>query len=188
MTAINRSMVRIWVVAAGVNPSALSTSVWSTSNTSGYIAGQIKSYTKSGGEVESESDPVFGGFVDKDKPAAQFELEFEIVPAIESSAFEWETLAYSLNSTSGTAVYTTKGVDLTDRAVFIQANSGSAYKSWGFNNCNVSVLEQEHQADDNMTQNLKLTFSPTDSTGIPNLQYSKQIVTSLTNWSSLATS
>lgn len=188
MTAINRNAVKFWIVAAGTAPSSLSTSVWSSANTSGYIAGQIKSYKKSGGEIESDSDPVFGGFVDRDKPQTQFDLEFEIVPGIEASAFEWETLAYSLDSTSGTAVYTTKGIDLSDRAVFIQAVNGANNKSWGFNNCQVRLLDQEHNADDNQKQTFKLSFSPTDSAGIPNFQYSKQAVTSLKTWASLATS
>lgn len=187
MTAISRSLVRIWVVAASAHPSTLSASVWSTSNTSGYIAGQIKSYTKSGGETDVESDPVFGGYVDKEKPASQYELELELVPAIESTAYEWETVAYALDSTSGTAVYTSKAIG-SDRAVYVQANSGSAYKSWGFNNCNVVVLDQEHSADDNLSQTLRLKFAPTDSSGIPNLQYSKQAASSLTAWGSLSVS
>lgn len=188
MTAISRNLTKIWVVAADAHPSTLSQNVWTTSNTSGYIAGQILSVSKTGGEVDSESVPVFGGFVDKEKPASQFELEFSIVPALESSSFEWETLAYNLDSTSGTAVYTSKNVALSDRAVFIQGNSGSTYKSWGFNNCNVVVLDQEHPADDNATQTLRLKFSPTTESGRPNLQYSKQAAPSLTAWSSLTTS
>jgi hypothetical protein len=188
MTAISRSISKLWVVSAGTNASALSTSVWSSTNTAGYIAGQIKSYTKSGGENDVESDPVFGGYVDKEKPVSQFEIEFTIVPALESSTFEWEKLAYSLDSTSGTAVYTSKGIALGDQAFFIQASDGTSHKSWGFNNCNVVMLDLEHNADDNMTQTLRLKFSPTTDAGIPNFQYSKQVVTGLKNWSALASS
>ena len=188
MTAISRNVTKLWIVAAGTNPSALSTSVWTSVNTKGYIAGVIKSFSKSGGETESESDPVFGGYVDKDKPATQIQIELSIVPALETSNFEFETLAMSLDSTSGTAVYTTKGVDLSDQAFFIQASDGSSNKSWGFNNCNITVLDMEHNADDNQTQTLRMKLSPTDDAGIPNGQYSKQAVTALTNWASLTTS
>ena len=120
MTAINRSATKIWVVSADAHPSTLSQNVWSTSNTSGYISGQIKNVSKSGGEVETDSIPVFGGFVDQEKPASQFELEFEIIPSLEATDFEWEKLAYNLDSTTGTATYTSKNVTLADQAVYIQ--------------------------------------------------------------------
>jgi hypothetical protein len=188
MTAIGRSLVKLWVVASGTAPSALSTNVWSTSNTAGYIPGQIKSYTKSGGEIDTKSDAVFGGFVDIETPASPYEIEFTLVPALEASSYEWEKLAYNLDSTSGTAVYTSKGVSLGDQAFFIQATDGVNNKSWGFNNCNVVMLDQEHNADQNLGQKLKLKLSPTDASGIPNYQYSKQAVTSLKVWSSLSTS
>jgi hypothetical protein len=187
MAAISRSITKLWVTTAGVNPSALTaSSTWSTSLTTGYIAGQIKSYTKSGGENDVESDAVFGGYIDKEKPVSQFEVEFTIVPALESSTFEWEKLAYSLDSTTGTAVYTSKGIALSDQAFFIQASDGTSHKSWAFNNCNVVMLDMEHNADDNMSQTLRLKFSPTTDAGKPNFQYSKQAVTGLTNWASLS--
>lgn len=183
MTAISRNLTKIWIIAADAHPSTLSANVWSTSNTSGYISGQILGLTKGGGEVDSESVPVFGGFVDKEKPATQFEIEFSIVPALESSSFNWESLAYTQEGTTG--IYTSKNATLADKAVFIQGNSGSAYKSWGFNNCNVVVLDQEHPADDNATQTLRMKFSPTTGAGLPNFQTGYVAASALTLWSSL---
>lgn len=180
MTAISRSLTKLWLVAAGTNPSGLSASVWSTSNTSGYIPAVIRSYTVTGGGTDVESDPVFGGFVDKEKPQEQYQIELEIVPALEGSIFDADVIA----AYADTSEYTSKAVG-SDRAFFIQANSGSTYKSWGFNNCSITSFEQEHSADDNATQTLTLKFAPTTETGAPNKQYAKVTVTSLRNWSAL---
>ena len=73
-----------------------------------------------------------------------------------------------------------------DKSVFIQAYDGvSGYKSWGFNNCNVTVLDIEHNADDNQTNNLILKFSPTDENGVSNFMSKGAAVTTLPNWSAL---
>lgn len=190
MTAISRNMVKMWLVSAGTNPSSLvTTAVWTSSVTGGYIPGQIKSYTKSGGDVDVETVPVFGGYVDKEKAAAQIELELTIIPALENSLFNWQAIAASVDTTTTPVVYTSKNVSLTDRAFFIQAvDSTAGSESWAWNNCTVTVMDQEHDAEDNLMYTLRLKLSPTDSSGIPNYQTSKRAVTSLINWSSLTTS
>lgn len=189
MVAISRSRTKIWIVAGDTNASSLvSSAVYSSSNTNGYLAGEIKSYSKSGGEDDVESDPVFGGYVDKEKPTSQFELSFEIVPDVDadgSGKREWESLVYAENNSDG--VFTTKGT-AGYKAIYIQATDGTAYKAWGFNNCNAVSLDMEHSADDNQTLTLNFKFSPTDSEGIPNFQYTAQAVSNLVAWASLQTS
>lgn len=188
MTAISRSKTKIWVVPVNTAASSLvSTSAYSTSNTLGYIAGEVKSYSKTGGETDVESDPVFGGYVDKEKPQSQFELEFEIVPSLEKGDY-WEAMVYGYDSTN--AAYTTAAAAPGDRAVFIEADDGTNPAAWGFNNCNVTVLDMEHSADDNQTKMLTLKFSPTDNDGKPNFIFNSKVkdtsftgVESLPAWS-----
>ncbi len=66
MVAISRSKVNIYIVSADTALSDLTAT--------DIYKGDIKSYSKSGGEKDVESDPVFGGFVDKEKPISQVEL------------------------------------------------------------------------------------------------------------------
>ena len=62
--AIGRSKItNIWIEAVDTNPSDLATT--------DAISGEIKAYNKSGGANEVESDPVFGGFGDKEKTREQ---------------------------------------------------------------------------------------------------------------------
>ena len=184
MTAISRSAVKLWLVAADTNPSTLSTSVWTTSNTTGYIPGVIKEYSVSGGDADVTSDPVFGGFVDKETPRSQYEVSLTVVPGIEQSLFDFHALTLARDASDST-VFTSAGVG-SDQAFFIQANTGSVYKSWGMNNCNVTMDEITHSADDNMEQNITLKFSPTTAAGKPNLQYKPVILASLLDWSALS--
>lgn len=159
MTAISRNKVKIWIESTGTAASALVETA--------AIAGEIKSYSKSGGERDVETDPVFGGFVDKEKPISQVELAFEIVPDISTTAKadRWDSFAYSADSATG--VYTMAG-DITDKAVFIAASDGTTGKAWGFNNCSVIVYDIEHNADDNQTSNMTMKFSPTNTAGVSN--------------------
>jgi hypothetical protein len=176
MTAISRSKVKIWVCPADTNPSAL---VYTGSTDYAPILGEIQSYSKSGGETDTESVPVFGGFVDKEKPQSQFELAFEIVPSLESD--RWNSMAYTLKSNG---VYIAGG-ELTGRAVFIEASDATYRKAWGFNNCEISVLDLEHNADDNQTYNMTLKFSPTNSSNVSNVMTKATTVAVFTAMSTL---
>jgi hypothetical protein len=176
MVAINRNMVDIYIVANDTSASSLAST--------DIIKGEIKNYAKSGGDRDVESDPLFGGYVDKEKPLSQVELSFEIVPSIDSGdEVRWEALAYNQDPTG---VYVMSG-DIVNKAVYIQAydSTQSTYKSWGFNNCNVTLLDFDHSADDNQTANMTLKFSPTDENGVSNFMAADTAVTSLPNWSSL---
>ena len=168
MTAISRTKTKLWVVASDTAASDLvTTSPYSSTVTEGYITGEIKSYSKSGGDTDVESDPVFGGYVDKEKPQSQFELGFEIVPSLEK-AHLWEEMVYGSDVLTG--VLSAAASRPADRAVYIQAEKadGSFPEGWGFNNCNVTVLDMEHNADDNQTKNLTLKFSPTTENDVTN--------------------
>jgi hypothetical protein len=187
MTAISRSKVKIWVVPASTNASALETTdAYSSTHTSGYITGEIKSYSKSGGENDVESDPVFGGYVDKEKPTTQFELSFDIVPSLEKADL-WEAMVYGADN----GALTSAGTKPANRAVFIEALADTTnVAAWGFNNCSVSGLDMEHSADDNMTKTLKMKFSPTDTENHANYifnSYSRDTtfngVSDFDNWS-----
>jgi hypothetical protein len=110
MVAISRSKVKLYIMPADTSASTLaSTDV---------ISGEIKSYSKSGGEDDVESDPVFGGYVDKEKPTSQFEMEFEIVPALDSTAIDWEKYVYGYDVTA--AAYTSTSA-AGNKAIFIHS-------------------------------------------------------------------
>jgi len=174
MTAISRKLVNIAIMNSGVNPSAI--------RSSDFIKGQIKSYSKSGGGSDLESDPHFGGFVDKEKPEEQVELSFDITPSLED-ADRWDSIAHSVDGATG--VYTLAG-SISNRSVFIEAVKADAgSKSHAFNNCNVHVLDFDHNADDNRSGRLTLKFSPTNSNGVSNYMTRATTLTSLPNWTSL---
>lgn len=178
MTAISRNKVKIYIANAGVNPADV--------DETSYIAGEIKSWSQSGGERDTESDPVFGGYVNKEKPVTQFEISMEVIPSLDE-ATRWSSMAYAEDS-SGNGVYTSKNVSLADKAIFVTAIEDTSLSgAWGFNNCNVTNLDIEHNADDNMTGNISFKFSPTTNVGQPNFQTSKGDLSDLLAWTSLQT-
>lgn len=174
MVAISRRRTKIWVVPAGTAASELvSTAPYSSSNVKGFIAGEVKSYSKSGGERDVESDPVFGGFVDKEQPETQVELSFEIVPSFEYGDL-WESMFYGYDSENN--AYTSAAPVPSNRAVFIEALNGTtSCKGWGFNNAFVTTNDIEHNADDNQTRNLTLKLSPETDLGRPNVIFNSTV-------------
>ena len=175
--AFSRSKIRIAVSTVDTNPSAL------VATNVDWIEGQIKTYSKSGGDRDVESDPVFGGFVDKEKPVEQIELGFEVIPD-ESDADKWDALAYAVDS-GNAGVYTSAG-DIVKKAVFITTqDSATNPKSWCFNNCNVTLYDFEHSADDNQTSNMTMKFSPTDTSGVANFMTRGTDILSMPAWTAL---
>lgn len=172
--AISRSAVKIAIMPVDTNASTIASSDW--------ILGEIKNYSKSGGERDVESDPHFGGFVDKEKPVSQVELSFDVTPSL-TSPIRWESLAYGADGSNPT-VYTMAS-EPADKAVFIEASTSAGVQSLAFNNCNVTMLDFDHSADDNRTGTLGLKFSPTDESGTSNFMASSVVVSSLPNWSAL---
>lgn len=177
MTAINRKSVNIAIMDAGTNGSSLTST--------DYIKGEIKNYTKSGGEQDVESDPHFGGDVDKEKPRSQFEINFEVTPSLEY-ADRWEELAYASVTVGAQTVYVSN-VSPTDKTVFIQAedSASTGVITYAFNNCSVTTLDMSHNADDNMTKTLNLKFGSESSSGISNFMAVETDITSLPAWSAL---
>jgi hypothetical protein len=173
MTAISRPKVKIYITAAGINPSAV------TATDS--ITGEIKSWKKSGGEDDVESQPVFGGFVDKEKPLSQVEIEMEIIPSLETATSDrWDALIYGTTNN----VYTLNSA-AANKAIFIGATDTVGNKSWAFNNCNAMSWEIEHDAEDVATGTLKFKFSPTTTGGLSNFMTKATTVTALPAWTTL---
>lgn len=169
MTAIDRSMVTIYIVAADTVPSALATS--------DAVKGEITSWNLTGGNRDVDSMPAFGGFIDKEKPRGQFELSMEVTPVIGTNTNRWDEYKYgSTLKSSGEG-----GA----KAIFIQAydTEGSTYKSMGLNNCRGVTWEPSHSADDNLSGSFTWKFSPTTNVGVANLQTSSVAASALPSWS-----
>ena len=186
MTAISRSKVNIYIVDADTAPSLLAAS--------NIFKGDIKSYEKSGADKDVESDPVFGGYVDKEKPIEQGEISFSIIPLLDAGASDrWDELAYTKETAGGKVVYSmaTEGLTGTgavvpsDKMVVIEAISGTNYKTLAYTNCSVTVLDVSHEADDNREYEMTLKFSPTNGKGRTNFMTGKLQATALPNWSQL---
>jgi len=176
MSAISRSKVKIAVMDVDVNPSAIVES--------DYITGEIKSYDVSGFERDTESDPHFGGYVDKEKPVSQGEISFEITPALGTDADRWEALARS-EDVANAGTYTLAG-EVADKSVFIQAGSSSdGYISMAYNNVNVTTLDMSHNADDNRVYNFNMKLSPTNPSGVSNYMAKETDMDSLPAWTAL---
>lgn len=167
--AIGRSKVKIWIVNADTDPSQLVQTGSFDGNNYSPILGQISDYSKTGGENDVETVPLFGGFADKEKPQSQFEMSFDIVPSLEKEHI-FNEMAYTLDATNGVLV---SGGSLSGKSVFVQnsGTSGTYTSGYGINNCSVVVLDMEHSADDNQTKTLNLKFSPTNEDNIPNFMF-----------------
>jgi len=180
MTAISRSKVSIYIVDADTAISSLAAT--------DVITGEIKSYSKSGGEKDVESDPLFGGFVDKEKPISQFELSLDIVPSVGADASLFDEMAYAVQTVSSKTVYTSSSATAyqpSDKMVVIYATDGTTHKTLAYNNCNVTVLDIEHNADDNRTYNMTLKLAPETSEGKPNFMTGNLAATAMPEWSTL---
>jgi hypothetical protein len=98
----------------------------------------------------------------------------------------WDKMIYSTDTATGVFTMATDNSTVpSDRAVYIQGGNGTLYQSWGFNNASVTVLDIEHNADDNQTSNMTLKFSPTDSRGVSNFMTAASSVENLPSWNSL---
>lgn len=169
MTAIDRSMVTIFIKAANVHPSTLASS--------DAVKGEITNWSLGGGNKDVESMAAFGGFIDKEKPPTQYELSMDITPSIGTDSNRWDEYRYGTtlkSSGEGSA-----------KSIFIQAYDldASTYKTLAFNNCRSVTWEPSHSADDNLTGTMTWKFSPETSVGVANLQTSSVAASVLPNWS-----
>lgn len=182
MTAISRSKTTIYIAPVGTAMADLASTTYE-------VAGEIKSYSKSGGEKDVESDAVFGGYVDKEKPTSQFEVEMEVVPKVNTDQMRWNDFVYAKDTANTNIdIYTSAQETSTqpsDRMIAIEATDGTNYSSLVFNNCNSVMLDVEHNADDNQTGTINFKFSPTDDSGVANLITAATDISSLPDFSDL---
>ena len=179
MTAINRSMVKIAIVAADVNASDVAAT--------DYISGEISNYAQTGGNADTESVPVFGGYVDKEKPIEQVEVALEFIPEIGADSTRWNELSYA-KDVANTGVYTMASETSTQagkKAIYFQATDGSTHESICYNNADVTQLEMSHAADDNRTGNITFKFSPTTGDGVSNYMESNKLLVDMPDWTEL---
>jgi hypothetical protein len=179
MTAISRSRVKIWIAPLGT---AASTLINTGTTPLAPIVGEIKSYAKSGGEDQTDSTPVFGGYVDEEKPTSQVELSFDVIPSLENGT-RFDALINGVD-VANAGVYTMAS-QAVNRTIFIQATDGSNHFSWGFNNCNAVSYTNDHAADGNRMGKLSFKFSPTNSNGVSNYMAKTVVATSLPAWTAL---
>lgn len=178
MTAISRNRVRIWIAPLGT---AASTLINTGTTTLAPIKGEIKSYARSGGEDQTDSTPVFGGFVDEEKPSSQVELSFDVIPSLEYGN-RFDALINGVDA--ATNVYTMAS-QAANRTIFIEATDGTNHFTWGFNNCNAVSYTNDHAADGNRMGKLSFKFSPTNATGVSNYMAKSVVATTLPAWTSL---
>lgn len=172
MGGILRNEVSIFIVAAGTNGSALTAA--------DKVVGEITNWKLSGGGRDVESIPVFGGFVDLEKPQEIFEFSADIIVqnTVASTLDRYDIYKFGTGGTSAT--------EGTDRAIFISAltNNNTVWKTFAFNNCNPFTWEPEHSADDLVRGTMSFKFSPTTALGVANLRTSALAYsTSFFNWS-----
>ena len=176
MTAVKRDYVRIAIVATGTNATDLAST--------DFISGEIKSYSKSGGEKDVESVPHFGGDVDKEKPRSQFELSFDVTPSMEDAG-KWENIAYG-SVTVGSNVGYLSSLDPGEKAVFIENYKSATEKiSYAFDNAGVTMLDMEQDAEDNQTKSLNLKFASENKNGRANFAAFKLALSEFPDWAAL---
>lgn len=156
--AIDREFVTIFIAPADTDGSALATS--------DEVNGEITSHNLTGGNMDVESVPAFGGFIDKRKPREQFEIQMDVTPKFTTTAAEtdrWDIFKYGTTgkSTGESGNY----------SIYIEAYDSltGARKTTALNNCNMTNWEPAHSADDNMGGSATFKFSPETDSGAANL-------------------
>lgn len=182
MTAIDRKSIKIYIAAADT--------AMSTLTDTHVVAGEIVNYGQSGGGDDLESQPAFGGFIDKEKPREQFEVSLDVVPSFEE-ADRWDKLTYSAETVATKLVYTSAesgtGVTLPGKhLIAIEATHGDKVNTIAYNNVNVTNFTLDHSADDNLSGNITFKFSPTTPKGVANRQKGKHAATDMPSFSALA--
>lgn len=148
----------VYIAPLNTNGSALATS--------DKVVGEITNWKMSGGQKDTESIPVIGGFVDKDKPREQYEMAFDLIVqnTATSTLDRWDTFKYG---TTGSAAN-----EGTDKSIFISHISGGNWKTFACNNCSAITWEPEMAADDMLRGSMTFKFSPTTALGSTNLKTS----------------
>ena len=146
----------IYIVASGTASSALTAA--------DKIVGEITNIARSGGEEDVESIPVIGGFVDKENPRSQYEINIDVIVQNTATSTLDRYDSYQL----GTGL--TSAGEGSDKAIFIGHISGGFSKLTGFNNARAISWEPELAADDMLRGSISFKFSPTTPIGVANLK------------------
>ena len=165
MAAIFPNETSISIVASGTAGSALASS--------DAVTTEITNWSTSGGSKDVESVPVFGNaFIDKEMPREQYEISMDVVCSY-SNAVRWEALVMG-GDLSSTSIESSSEATL--KRIFIEANSGSDYKTMAMDNCRGVTMDGEMSADEYWKGTITFKFSPTDSSSNSNLIIAKEAV------------
>jgi len=140
----------------------------------------ITNFNESGGENEVESVPVFGGGnIDKTKPQSQKELSFDVILRHTAGVDNFKKIEFGqVIGADGT------GSDFVVGMIAIQQSDGTNYYWQAYNNVNAIVFDTEFEAEDEWRGTIKFKLSPTDPSGVANVQFdAANITTALTAWS-----
>ena len=168
--AIYREDVKIYIVAADVNGSALASS--------DEVKGEITSHGFSGGNRERTSDPAFGGYIQTRSPRGDFEISMDIAPKLTGTAStddRWDLMKFGSTgaSTGEEGAY----------AIFIQRQNSSGSKTTAFNNAYVTSWEPSHDAGEYEQGSVTFTIAPETSLGAANIKTSALAASSaFFNW------
>lgn len=157
MGAIFPDEVKIYVVAADIDGTALATS--------DAITSYVTNYKKSGGNKDTEQIVLFGGAnLEKEMPREQFEVSFDVIPQYGADATLFDEYV------SGTAL--TSAGEAAAKAIFIEATDGTYFYTIAMNNCKAVTWEPENAADDYLKGTITFKFNATTSAGTANYEVS----------------
>lgn len=133
---------------------------------------EITSFNANGGEIDYDSEAVFGGFIDLKKPQSQYEVSMDVLLRFSdtpSDMLKWDTL-----KSSGTA-----------KMIGIEVTDGTLYYWNAFNNVRVVNFDKEFEAEGEWRGTMTFKLSPTDADGNKNTQEgaTSSLATELTSWS-----
>lgn len=161
----------IYIVAAGINGSAL--------KSSNSVTGEVSNFSESGGEKDVETIYVFGGgSIDKENPRSQVEISFDVemqyIPPYGANT-KWDEYKFGTGLTSAT--------DGTAKAIFIQWTDGTTFYTRAYNNAKGVSWSPSSSADGNLKGTLTFKLSPTTASAAANLKVAAVAATTSTfNW------
>ena len=172
--AFQASETSIMLAPADTNPSDFDTA-------GTIIAGEIENWSLSGGNQDIESVPVFGGFLDKEKPREQFEVSMDVYinTADATSINRWDELKFG-------AAWGSDG-EGAPQAIAIQSTDGTVHKSFVMNNARAITWEPGQTSDDFLKGTITFKFSPTTSAGQANFKTNAKLVENMADWGTAET-
>lgn len=135
----------VWIEDAGTIGTGLTTT----------YSAEITNFNVDGGEIDYESQAVFGGFIDLKKPQAQYEISMDVILRYGANADKWDAL-----KAAGTS-----------KMIAIQATDGTNYYWNAFNNVRIVNFDKEFEAEGEWRGTMTFKVSATDADGNSNEQY-----------------